>query len=127
MTDADLPNVAFRDLAVVVVVAQEQGFGRAAAVLGMNPSTTTRAVQRVERSVGVLLFSRTTRSLRLTVAGRRFVGRAERMVNLLAGPPFRRLLCRMQLFDNKMHHPYIRRGALSAQAAVSAELIEKRQ
>jgi len=49
-------------------------------VLQSDQSTVSRKVARLENEVGVPLFERIGRSIRLTRAGRRFVGRAERIL-----------------------------------------------
>lgn len=59
-----------------VVVATEQSFTRAARRLGVTPSAVSQAVRQLEQQVGTPLFARTTRSVRLTEAGRRLAERA---------------------------------------------------
>lgn len=59
-----------------VVVAQEQSFTRAARKLGVTPSAVSQAVRQLEQRVGAPLFARTTRSVRLTEAGRQLAERA---------------------------------------------------
>ena len=56
-------------LAHFVTVAEASSFSTAAARLGLQRSSVSRAVAALERSVGVQLFSRTTRSVALTTAG----------------------------------------------------------
>src|SRR5438445_13741305 len=62
-------------------VARLEHLGRAAEVLQADQSTISRKVARLEQEVGVPLFERIGRSIRLTQAGRRLVGRAERLLN----------------------------------------------
>lgn len=62
-------------LKTFVAVAQSGGFASAAAVLDLAPSTVTRSVMNLERSIDVRLFQRTTRSVTLTEAGKRFLDR----------------------------------------------------
>ncbi len=58
---------------LIVVIAQEGSFVRAAKKLGIAQPSLTRRVQMLERSIGVKLFERTSRSVELTKAGRLFV------------------------------------------------------
>jgi DNA-binding transcriptional LysR family regulator len=58
-------------------VAQHRSFRRAAAELGVTPSAISQAVRALETRVGAALFIRTTRSVGLTEAGRRFLSRAK--------------------------------------------------
>jgi DNA-binding transcriptional LysR family regulator len=51
------------------LVAQHRSFTKAAEIAGLTQSAVTRQVQGVEASLGVTLFERTTRSVRLTDAG----------------------------------------------------------
>jgi len=60
-------------MAVFVSVAEEGGFAVAARKLGLSPPSVTRAVSELETRLGALLFHRTTRSVRLTDAGERFL------------------------------------------------------
>ena len=60
-------------LRIFVAVANASGFSTAAEALDMAPSSVTRAVANLERSLGVRLFSRTTRSVALTEAGESFL------------------------------------------------------
>jgi DNA-binding transcriptional LysR family regulator len=57
-------------------VAQHRSFRRAAAELGLTPSAVSQAVRALEARVGAALLARTTRSVGLTEAGRRFLERA---------------------------------------------------
>jgi len=61
------------DLEAVVAVAREVSFRRAALALGVSSTALSDAVAKLEASLGVRLFNRTTRSVSLTDAGRGFV------------------------------------------------------
>jgi DNA-binding transcriptional LysR family regulator len=59
--------------ALVVVIAQEGSFSRAAKTLHIAQPSLSRRVSSFEKSLGVKLFERTTRIVELTKAGRLFV------------------------------------------------------
>ncbi|MDP0926522.1 LysR family transcriptional regulator [Paracoccus onubensis] len=63
-----------RPLRYVLAAHDELSFSRAARVLGMRVSTISRNVRSFEDEIGVSLFERTTSGVRLTDAGRRFLG-----------------------------------------------------
>lgn len=65
-------RMELRHLQCFLVVAEELHFTRAAARLHMEQSPLSRAIRELEEDLGVQLFQRTTRSTRLTRAGRMF-------------------------------------------------------
>lgn len=67
-------------LRTFIEVARLEHLGRAAEVLHADPSTVSRKVDRLEHEVGVPLFERVGRAIRLTHAGQRFLVRAERLL-----------------------------------------------
>ncbi len=74
-------DVSSRQLRVVIALARFRSFVGAAAFLGLSQPALSRAVQRLERSLGVTLFSRSTRLVSLTAAGRDFLPTAERLLS----------------------------------------------
>lgn len=67
-------------LRVFIAVAELAGFAPAARRLGLSPPTVTRAVAELEERLGARLFQRTTRIVRLTDAGQRFLTDARRIL-----------------------------------------------
>ena len=59
-----------------LAVARHRSFRRAAAALGVTPSAVSQAVRALEARIGAPLLARTTRSVGLTEAGKRFLERA---------------------------------------------------
>lgn len=66
------------------LVAQHRSFTRAAAVAGLTQSAVTRQVQGIESRLGVVLFERTTRSVKLTPAGEALWRESVRLVGEVA-------------------------------------------
>ncbi|MGB1906608.1 MAG: LysR family transcriptional regulator [Spongiibacter sp.] len=52
--------------------AESESFSAAAHRAGLSPSAVSRAIARMEKRLGVKLFGRTTRRMKLTEAGRRY-------------------------------------------------------
>jgi len=73
----------FDDLTVVLKVAKFRSITAAATHLNMRTATASAAVKRVEQSLGAELFVRTTRSLRLSSAGERFLPTCEQAMLML--------------------------------------------
>ena len=70
----------FHQLQVYVAVAEEQGFAAAARRLQLSPPAVTRAVASLEDTLGVKLLDRTTRYVRATEAGRRYLEDARQIL-----------------------------------------------
>lgn len=69
----------FRLLRYFVAVAEELHLVRAAARLGIEQSSLSRAMRDLENQLGVQLFDRSTRRTRLTWAGQVFLGESRRV------------------------------------------------
>jgi DNA-binding transcriptional LysR family regulator len=74
-----------RTLRYVVTLAEELHFGRAAERHYISAQPFGQHVQRLEREVGARLFDRTSRRVRLTATGERFVERARAVLAELEG------------------------------------------
>ncbi|MFT5658193.1 MAG: DNA-binding transcriptional LysR family regulator [Gammaproteobacteria bacterium] len=67
-------------MATFVAVAEEQSFSSAARRLNISPPVVTRAVAELEQRLGIKLLNRTTRYVRPTEAGLRYVEDARRIL-----------------------------------------------
>ncbi|KYF64425.1 LysR family transcriptional regulator [Sorangium cellulosum] len=67
-------------LRVFIAVAEEEGFAPAARRLSMSPPAVTRAIAALEERIGTRLLHRTTRIVRLTEAGARFLTDCKRIL-----------------------------------------------
>ncbi len=67
-------------MSVFVGVAEEEGFAGAARRLSMSPPAVTRAIASLESHLGIKLFNRTTRYVRMTEAGQRYLKDARRVL-----------------------------------------------
>jgi len=74
-------NFDFGDLEAFLDVAEQGSFQRAAERLHISQSAITRRIQKLESSLGIRLFERTTRSLKLTLDGKVFLPRAQGMLD----------------------------------------------
>ncbi len=82
--DPDLADIGARQLRAIAALADFGSFVAAATHLGVSQPALTRTIQQVEAVLGVALFTRTTRRVTLTSAGREFVPVAERLLADLA-------------------------------------------
>lgn len=73
-----------QSMQVFTRVAELGSFTRAADALQIGRPQVTRAIQELELSLGVRLFQRTTRTVRLTSEGEQFYQRAKRILGELA-------------------------------------------
>lgn len=72
-----------RHLRCFLAVAEELHFARAAERLHIEQSPLSRAIKELEEELGVVLFARTTRSTRLTRAGKLFLNHVPRVFTAL--------------------------------------------
>ncbi|QRO34572.1 LysR family transcriptional regulator [Chromobacterium violaceum] len=70
----------FHWMSVFVAVAEEEAFAGAARRLKLSPPAVTRAVAALEENLGVRLLNRTTRYVRVTEAGARYLDDARRIL-----------------------------------------------
>jgi len=73
----------FLTMQVFVAVGEERSFAAAARRLALSPPAVTRAVSALEQSLGVKLLQRTTRIVRLTEAGARYLLDCKRLLSEL--------------------------------------------
>ena len=71
------------DLQVVLKVAEFRSITAAATSLDMHTATASAAVKRVEQALGAELFVRTTRQLRLSGAGEKYLPQCEQALQML--------------------------------------------
>jgi DNA-binding transcriptional LysR family regulator len=76
-------HMELRHLRCFLAVAEELHFARAAERLHMEQSPLSRAIKELEEDLGMQLFIRTSRSTRLTLAGRLLVESAPRVFTAL--------------------------------------------
>jgi DNA-binding transcriptional LysR family regulator len=70
----------FIEIQVFVAVAEAEGFASGARKLGVSPPVATRAVADLEQRLGVKLLTRTTRYVRVTDAGKRYLDDCKRIL-----------------------------------------------
>jgi len=70
-------------LPVLAAVLEAGSFVRAGEILGLSQSGVSRAIQRLEERLGIRLFERTPKTMRLTEDGRRFCEQALPLISQL--------------------------------------------
>jgi DNA-binding transcriptional LysR family regulator len=84
MQSGNVSELNARHLRAVLAVAENRSFIAAATSLRISQPALTRTIQQVETTLGVELFSRTTRQVSVTHAGKEFAALAERVLNDLS-------------------------------------------
>lgn len=74
---------ALRDLEIFVRAAEAQSLSAVARALDLTPAAASAAIKRLEAELETVLFVRSTRHLRLTLEGERFLRHAQQALSLL--------------------------------------------
>jgi DNA-binding transcriptional LysR family regulator len=74
-------SINLLDVRAFVLVANLGNFTKAAEALGVSRSHVSRQIQSLEKQMGVSLIIRTTRSMKLTTAGRVFLASCDQALN----------------------------------------------
>jgi DNA-binding transcriptional LysR family regulator len=102
------PDLSSRQLRSVLAVAEYRSFIAAAALLKVSQPALTRTIKQIEIELGVELFTRTTRQVSVTPAGKEFIALAERLLSdLLLG------------IDNLQRHATQQRGRVVISSVLS--------
>ncbi len=80
----DFARISFRDLQVFLTLAERRSITTAAKECHLSQSGMSRAIQRLETTVGLSLFKRTPQGLALTNGGEAFVEYAQRLAQSYA-------------------------------------------
>jgi DNA-binding transcriptional LysR family regulator len=120
-------------MTIFAAVCDAGGFAPAARRLGISPSVVTRRIAALERRLGVRLLHRTTRAVRLTDAGERYleiarrvlleVDEAEERARGDRERPRGRLVVTAPVVFGRLHVAPLLRDYLAEHADVSSELI----
>ncbi len=70
----------FSEMQIFVAVAESEGFAAGARKLKISPPAATRAVADLEHRLGIKLLNRTTRYVRVTDAGQRYLDDCKRIL-----------------------------------------------
>jgi DNA-binding transcriptional LysR family regulator len=76
------PDVELRQLRAFLVVATVGHFGQAAEQLNLTQPALTQRIQALERELGVRLFERSAREVRLTTAGQLLLPHAQKLLEI---------------------------------------------
>ena len=81
-------NLSPRQLRIIVALAGNLNFGRTAVQFNVTQPTLSKLVNEIEAELGVRLFERTTRVVRLTPIGQELLTTASRLVDVYEGGLF---------------------------------------
>lgn len=70
----------FTEMRIFIAVAESEGFAAGARKLNISPPVATRAIAELEARLGVKLLNRTTRYVRVTEAGQRYLDDVRRIM-----------------------------------------------
>ncbi|NJL64294.1 MAG: LysR family transcriptional regulator [Methylacidiphilales bacterium] len=73
-------NIELRHLRYFLAVAEELNFGRAAERLNITQPSLSRQIQNLEKELGILLFERNQRQIKLTANGQIFLTEVEQIL-----------------------------------------------
>jgi DNA-binding transcriptional LysR family regulator len=76
-------NYEISDIEAFLAVAERLSYAAAAEVLHLSPSSVSRRVQKLEKSLDRRLFNRSTRDVRLTIAGAQLLVRAKELIDTM--------------------------------------------
>lgn len=79
------PSIDLHSLHLLRLVARFRGFTAASKVCGLSQSALTRQVQGIEERLGIKVFDRTTRAVKITEAGAVLLRETEMIPNILKG------------------------------------------
>ena len=74
-------NLGFRDLQMVVAVAESGSFSRAAEACAITQPALSERIKRIESDLGVELFERSKRAMRVTPVGEQLVRKAQEILD----------------------------------------------
>jgi DNA-binding transcriptional LysR family regulator len=73
-------NESLKDFSLFTTIVKHRGFASASEPLGLTPSAVSKAVARLEKRIGARLFTRSTRTIKLTEAGEELYSRAQHIL-----------------------------------------------
>jgi LysR family transcriptional regulator, hydrogen peroxide-inducible genes activator len=72
-----LPELSFRDISYMLAVAEHLHFGRAAEACAVSQPALSKQIAQLEQQLGITLFERTKRSVKLTPIGHALIEQAK--------------------------------------------------